>query len=277
MYDVVIAYRIYPQISKQPLVFADDKYRLSELCLASLQRSLGTLNVKMYALLDNCPPEYEALFRKYFSHVELEIIHLPGVGNGATFKKQIELLSAQMDTEFVYFAEDDYIYRPKQFVSLIDFMKSTPNADFATPYDHSDYYSLDLHHHPVHVLAHGAYHWQRRSSTCLTFLARVSSLRESASVFETFARRNFDASLWLSLTKYRVWNPFKMLRYLREDTFIFKILAKAWYFNAMQIIFGRRYELWSPMPSIGTHIQFDGIAPVIDWNKEIEEIVATMP
>jgi hypothetical protein len=277
MYDVVIAYRIYPQVSKQPLVFADDKLRLSELCLASLRRALGNLNVKMYAILDNCPPEYEALFHKYFSDREREIIHIQEGGNGVTFAKQIALLSSRTDTEFVYFAEDDYVYRPNQFAALLDFMKSTPNADFATPYDHIDYYSLDLHHHPVHVSAYGAYHWQRRGSTCLTFLARVSSLRESASVFETFARRNFDASLWLSLTKYRVWNPLKMLKYLREDKFIFRVLAKAWYFNARQIILGRRYELWSPVPSIGTHIQFDGLAPVIDWNKEIEEIVATMP
>jgi hypothetical protein len=273
-YDVVIAYRIYPQVSKQPLVFANDKLRLSELCLASLYRSLGALKVKIYAILDNCPAEYEALFHKYFAHRNLEIIHLQGVGNGATFKKQIELLSSQTNTEFVYFAEDDYVYRPNEFAAMIDFMRSVPNADFVTPFDHHDYYTLDLHRHAVRVCSSGAYHWQQRNSTCLTFLARLSSLREAANVFETFAQKNFDASLWLSLTKFHVWNPFTIVKYLRkEDRFMFKILAKAWYFNAMQIITGRRYELWSPMPSIGTHLQYDTIAPVIDWKKEIETII----
>jgi hypothetical protein len=277
MYDVVIAYRIYPQVSKQPLVFADDKLRLSELCLASLQRALGELRVKVYALLDNCPPEYEALFHKYFAEKDVEVLYFrEDGGNGATFNKQIGLLSAQRDAEFVYFAEDDYLYRPNQFAAMLDFMRSTPSADFVTPYDHSDYYSSELHNHAILVRSVGAYHWQKRNSTCLTFLARASSLQESVDVFESFAQRNFDASLWLSLTKYRVWNPFAIIKYLREDRFLLKVLAKAWYFNAVQIVFGRRYELWSPVPSIGTHLQYDGIAPGVDWKGEIEAIVQLM-
>ena len=273
MYDVVIAYRIYPQVSKKPLVFGDDKFRLSELCLASLQNSLGALNVKMYALLDNCPEQYTALFQKYFSHSDLEIIDLPGLGNGATFKKQIELLLSQNKTEYVYFAEDDYLYRPNQFSEMIDFMQSFPKADFVTPYDHNDYYVLDFHDHSVRSRSSGAYHWHIRNSTCLTFLARLSSLRRSAKVFETYVRKNSDASIWLSLTKYRIGNPALLLKYLFKDRDMFKLFIKAWYFNSFQIMFGPRYELWSPVPAIGTHMQYDAISPAIDWNEEINAIL----
>ena len=61
-YDVAVAYRIYPKVSRAPPVFADDKYQLSELCLKSFRDSLGSLKVKMFVLLDNCPPSYEDLF-----------------------------------------------------------------------------------------------------------------------------------------------------------------------------------------------------------------------
>jgi hypothetical protein len=58
---------------------------------------------------------------------------------------------------------------------------------------------------------------------------------------------------------------------------MFTILAKAWYFSATQILFGRRYELWSPIPSIATHLQNDTIAPGIDWMRVVEDVSELMP
>ncbi len=273
-YDLIIAFRVYPKVSKEPLVFADDKYRLTELGLASLQRSLGTLRVKMYALLDKCPDEYETLVRQYFSHTDLHILRLDGIGNGASFVKQIELLRNDDSAEFVYFAEDDYFYLPDQFPAMLDFMRSSADIDFVTPFDHLDYYTLDLHKHPVFVRSLGEHHWQSRNSTCLTFLARRSSLKEAAPIFATFAKRNYDASIWMSLTKYEVWNWRKIWKFWRTDRFLFSVMAKVWYFSAAQVLFGRRYTLWSPMPSIATHLQNDTIAPAIDWQKEIDVCLA---
>jgi hypothetical protein len=57
-FDLAVAYRVYPGISKEPAVHADDKLRLAELCLRSFKEALGTLRVKVWALLDGCPPEY---------------------------------------------------------------------------------------------------------------------------------------------------------------------------------------------------------------------------
>ena len=61
-YDLVVAYRIYPRVSKTPPAFAHNKLALSELCLRSYAEALGDLRAKIYVLLDDCPPEYEALF-----------------------------------------------------------------------------------------------------------------------------------------------------------------------------------------------------------------------
>src|ERR1700731_1686715 len=59
-YDLVVAYRIYPMFSKlgQGLPFGDDKLRLAEVCLRSFRDSLGSLRVKIWAILDGCPQEY---------------------------------------------------------------------------------------------------------------------------------------------------------------------------------------------------------------------------
>ncbi len=140
VYDLAIAYRIFPGVSKTPPIFQNNKYKLAHLCLKSFKESLGSLNAKIYVLLDNCPPEYEDLFQRYFEKEDLEIIRLKGIGNQATFKLQLEILLKQSYSEIVYFAEDDYFYFPKQFEKMIHFLKRNGDVDFVTPYDHLDYY-----------------------------------------------------------------------------------------------------------------------------------------
>ena len=85
-YDLVIAYRICPKMSKNPAGNFPNKFEFSKFCLDSFKRSLGDLNVKIYALLDNCPDEYKKLFIDNFKKENLEIIHT-NLGNKGTFKK----------------------------------------------------------------------------------------------------------------------------------------------------------------------------------------------
>ena len=119
-YDLAVAYRIYPQVAKPALglPFSDDKFQLAEICLSSLKQSLGDLRARVWVLLDGCPSEYVDLFRRYFDAQDLVFIPLAGVGNVATFAKQVEILLAQEDSNIVYFAEDDYFYLPGE--SLFD-------------------------------------------------------------------------------------------------------------------------------------------------------------
>ena len=42
-YDLAVAYRIYPGVSKVPPVFSQDKLKLAEFCLKSFKDSLGDL------------------------------------------------------------------------------------------------------------------------------------------------------------------------------------------------------------------------------------------
>jgi hypothetical protein len=268
-YDLAVAYRIYPGVSKTPVVFRDNKYKLSELCLKSFRASLGDLKVKVWVLLDNCPQEYQELFKRQFEAQDLELILLKKTGNFGTFNMQLDILLSQDVSEAVYFAEDDYYYLPGQFPQMVQFLKAHNDAHFVTPYDHADYYTLDLHNHHNFIRAFGNRHWRTANSTCLTFLTTKSVLRKTEKVFRTYAKNNFDASIWLSLTKYKLFNPITFVKFVFRDILLFKILVKAWLYCWKHILFARRWKLWVPLPSIATAVDSSILAPSYDWQSLI--------
>lgn len=266
-YDLAVAYRIYPKVAQPALglPFSEDKYRMAEMCLRSFRKSLGGLRAKLWVLLDGCPPKYGELFRKYFPDDDLVILALPGVGNHETFLKQIEILSEQRDADLVYFAEDDYFYLPDQFHLMTDFMKAFADVQFISPYDHLDCYTLDLHRKPKWLRVYAGHHWRTAASTCLTFLTSKETLQQTADIFRTYSRRNFDCSMWLSLTKENLLRPVDFCRWLVREPLFAKITIRAWLFGWAQILFGERRKLWVPMPGIATHMDAKALSPTIDW------------
>lgn len=266
-YDLAIAYRICPNVAESALglPLSEDKLRLSEICLRSFKESLRGMRVKLWVLLDGCPNEYADLFTRHFDAQDLVLIPLQGVGNQRTFAKQIEILLGQEDSDFVYFAEDDYFYLPGQFRCMIDFLLAHKDAHFVSPYDHLDCYTLDLHRQPKWLKVHGGRHWRTGASTCLTFLTRRETLRETHGIFRSYKRRSFDCSLWLSLTKSRIFNPFFFSRQLVREPFFCKIILKSWLYSWQQILFGRKWTLWVPIPGIATHLDSHALSPTIDW------------
>ncbi len=266
-YDIAVVYRIYPKMSKPALglPFSDSKERMAEVCLQSFRRSLGDLRAKVWVLLDGCPPSYADMFRRAFAAEDLVLEPLPGIGNHGTFNRQIEILLEQEDAELIYFAEDDYFYLPGQFKLMTDFIRENPDADFVSPYDHMDCYTMELHRRRTWLRVFQDRHWRTAASTCLTFLTTRSTLRKTQRIFHSYARRNFDCSLWLSLTKENVLRPVDSLRWTVRQPFLMKVVAKAWLYGAPQILFGKRHKLWSPVPGIATHLDFHAMSPGIDW------------
>lgn len=264
MVDLAIAYRIYPGVSKTPAVFANDKFRLSTLCLQSFKRSLGPLKVKIWAIIDGCPSDYDDMFRSLFREDELEIVRLNGVGNLATFSTQIEILTKQTEADLVYFAEDDYFYLPDALAKMVDFVRTNPDVEFVTPYDHPDQYSLvgKERHRIRHSVGR---HWRTSSSTCLTFLATKAALVRHQGHISTYCRGNTDYSMWLALTqKFSIFNP--RVHSLSRDAF--KLCLRTWYWGYRQLLFDRTHQLWGPLPSLATHMEGAGLAPLIDWQAE---------
>jgi hypothetical protein len=268
MFDLAIAYRIYPGITKTPAFHAEDKFRLAESCLRSFSRACGALRVKVWALLDGCPPEYETLFRETLQGVDLEILNLNKIGNLATFSLQIDLLTRQTDAEYVYFAEDDYFYFPGALEKMVAFMRDNPDADFVTPYDHPDSYITYAKHERHLLKLYGDRYWRTAGSTCLTFLTSHKTLLATSRIFRTFARDNRDCSIWMVLAqKFGLAN----LRVHFHDRFRMESWVYAWWWGLRQILFSRKYRLWGPMPTLATHMDSTGLAPLIDWQSVFHE------
>src|SRR5258708_14748547 len=185
-YDFAVAYRIYPKVSKVPPVFSDDKLKLSELCLKSFIQSYQPLRPKFFAILDNCPEEYVSLFAENIPAEDLEFIRLAKLGNAGTFGLQMKILSEQPHSDYIYFAEDDYFYLPGAFPHMLKFAASGDDVHFVTPYDHHDYYSMELHNSPHEVRFCSDRHWQTVGSTCMTFLTKKAVLAKAFEGLNTY-------------------------------------------------------------------------------------------
>ena len=266
-YDIAVAYRIYPKISKTSVIFKDDKFKLSEFCLRSFKVSLGSLKVKMYIILDGCPEEYEVLFKKYFDDQDIVFIKVDGIGNQNTFALQVQILLEQNDAGIVFFAEDDYYYQPNQIPEIVEFIRSNNEAHFVTPYDHLNIYTLDLHSNLHKITFSGTKHWRTVESTCLTFFTTKQILLKTKNVFLTYTRGNTDVSVWMSLTKYNVRNPVKIFKYLITSRFFAFCVFNAWHYCGTQILFKRKWNLWGPLPSIATHMEESFLAPTMEKEK----------
>ena len=264
MHDLAIAYRIYPGISKIPAFFSDNKYKLSRMCLRSFKSALGSLNVKVWALLDGCPPEYESLFREILAECDLEILSSNKIGNLRTFERQIDLLTKQTNAPYVYFAEDDYFYLPGALEKMIAFMRNNPDADFVTPYDHPDSYYTSSRHERHLVRPFGGSYWRTASSTCLTFLTSHEKLERTQRIFRTYSRGNMDCPIWLSLTqKMELCSPLVHF----HGVFRMKTWLKTFRWGLGEILFGKRHRLWVPIPALATHIESSCLSPNIDWQR----------
>jgi hypothetical protein len=272
-YDLAVAYRIYPRVSKIPAIFPEDKFQLARVCLRSLRESLGNLRVKMFVLLDGCPKHFDELFTECFESPDLELIHLAGVGNRQTFSRQIDILLQQQCAEAVYFAEDDYFYLPDQFQHMLRFLQAVPGADFVSPYDHPDYYVLPLHGAPQDTRQFDGQSWRTAASTCLTFLTTKKMLAQNRRLFRTYTYGNPDVSLWLSLTKQAVFDPEIVRKCLAQRAALGGFVAISWLYGWPQILSGPKRKIWVPNPSIATHTEKRFLAPGIDWQPLFENAI----
>lgn len=267
-HDLAVCYRIYPGLSGKPAFDLKDKLTMVQLNLRSFKAALGTLRVKMWVLLDVCPPAYRELVTELFGGPDLEIIELKTrTGNEGTFLRQLDILCTQTAADLVYFAEDDYLYLPEALQIAVNFMQRHPEADFLTLFYHLDYQRKYVHQFRGQEHLESGRTWRTVASTCLTFMAWREGLVTSRSTFMTYARRNSDLGLWLALTKNRVINPLHAVLSLQNGLYFSASHALAWWHAWRQILFGRRRTLWVPTPSLATHLESTGIAPDVDWIK----------
>lgn len=214
----------------------------------------------MLAILDGCPDPYAKLVQELFPGPSTTIMRLDGEGNFATFGIQAKWLLEQDDAEVVFFAEDDYYYRPKTFAPMLDFLASGDDIHFVTPYEHPDYERHRIHRYKKQSRDHQGQNWQRVSTTCLTFLTTRSTLRRAWPHMSSYCEGASDSTVWSALTRFpphpsRAGLFLKTLRHLPR-----------------QVLMGPSYGLWCPTPGFATHLESKHIAP--DFEAEIQEAVA---
>jgi hypothetical protein len=272
-FEIAVAWRIYPGVSKSPIIHPANKLKLVQTSLLSFIQSAGRLKISYYFILDGCPPEYSLLIRKLFGSEKFSIIETSSIGNLKTFEKQVEILTTQTDADVVYFAEDDYLYRPGLFHKLYEVILNK-EADFASCYAAKDIFTHPIHAHKRNVMFARNYFWIEANSTCLTFITLKSTLEKTKKLFLTYSKGNNDCALWLVLTKKHILNPFAWLRFLgnKECMGILKVAVKRSFIYFFTV---RKYSLWIPLPAIGTHLEMGLESPGIDWVKLAGEIENT--
>lgn len=263
-YDLAIAYRVYPKVSRaKPPVHAEDKLALATLCLRSFKAGLGKLRVKVHALLDSCPDEYEVLFRSLFSPDEL-VIHRfhPALGNYGSFARQIDLLLAQEDSEIIYLAEDDYLYLPDSLPDAVAHLRRHGTRDFVTPH---------LSSRPEDAsIGKQERHWSQQISTMLTFMTTKTTLARFQGVFRRYDPVCNDFCVWLAATKSGAMNPVYLLHWKRHHPECFTSAKRAWKHLWKQLLVGPRARLWEPYPTLGTHMVGGLLSAGMDWPAEIQ-------
>ncbi|MGA2279489.1 MAG: hypothetical protein ABSG80_04215 [Verrucomicrobiota bacterium] len=282
-YDIAIACRVcsIPSNSKPP-IFAEDKLKLVEFCLKSLKASLGNLRAKMWVVLTG-PPEYEQMFEKVWPKEDLVVVNVGRIGNPRSLRKQIDILTTQTDAELVFLAEDDYFYLPDKFQSAVEFLRSSPDTSFISPYDHPDNYVIPFQQSlpPAAARKCGGLSWYARATTTHTFLTRKTTLQKCQKLFRASFFGGYkiwgsqtDTMHWLALTKTKIFNLPLFLKSLVKYHYWAACMVLAWIFRWRQILFGERYTLWIPSPSIATHMTAGLEAPGVDWQKEFGQCLS---
>lgn len=266
-YDLVVAYRVYPGTAKVPPIYPSNKFELTKVCFKSFVSSISDLKVKIYVILDGCPQEYESIFLENYNNNDLSIIKLDKAGNKATFKKQIEILSKQEDSDIVYFAEDDYFYI-KNIKNIVDFIKSK-KGDFATPYEHPSSYTDDNVISNKVVVFDG----QRYVSVqhaCLTFMTTKSNLLKNKRFLLIFSNWfGSDFVVWGCITLgFNYFRYIKLFRNFKNFNITnFKVFGSLFVFSWYNFILNRKKSLFMPIDTFATHMENNFLSPNIDWNK----------
>lgn len=267
---LAICYRIYPGVSKVPAIHSDNKLKMSELAIRSFVRALDGLEPKIWVILDNCGEEYNQMFRKYLAPFQHELINLEKAGNAATFGLQMDILSNQEFSEFVYFAEDDYFFLDNAFIKTLEVLKQG-KADFATPYNHPDLYNFSIHNYKYEIEEIDGLKWRNAASTTMSFMTTRKNLKKYYRILNTYTKLNYDASMWFAMTKIAIRNPLKILKNSLANYSYFNIYLKLIYFSPFSF-FGKSAVLLNPMSSLATHLDNKGLPPEVDWYKEFEKL-----
>lgn len=107
--------------------------------------------------------------------------------------------------------------------------KALQKFDFIGPCDHLNYYKKPMVNRSQVIEFYAKQHWRNSESSCLTFGTKAKLIQDNISVFKRCG--TFDHPIWIEMAR-------------------------------------RGYKLFTPIPSLSTHMVKNALAPGIDWQKE---------
>jgi hypothetical protein len=166
------------------------------------------------------------------------------IGSGAgTFNLALDLALKEADDQIIYFVENDYIHRNGSREAIDDIFNSDLLFDYCTLYDHPDKYLNPYEggnpfclgkSEQTRVFLTNTSHWKYTNSTTMTFMARVSTLKQDEAILRK----------WTSETHPHDFNMF--------------------------IELGQKgRKIISPIPGFATHGETQWLSPLINWKEQL--------
>lgn len=207
-----------------------------ENCLNNFLEMFGPY-ARIIIMADNVKDETVEWINEMVSE-DVEIVRTKSDGNG--YAANIAMgIGTEVDTEYVYFIEDDYLHVHGSYEVL---MEGLEISDYVSLYDHPDKYLpgswggnpfIDEDGGELtKVFLTDSTHWKLTNSTTMTFATSVKILHE-------------DRKLWKQYTNHKHPQDFQCFLALRE----------------------RGRSLITPLPSFSTHCDVDWVSPLRHWEN----------
>lgn len=158
----------------------------------------------------------------------MEIIDVPvAMGQARSYDYQVQLALDKGNDDEWVWFQEDDYLWDRK--GLDSLVVALHEFDFVSPYDHPEAYEkTDLHNRPIELKVVGDRHWRTNTFNTMSWGTRYKTFRENLDVFQ-------DAGYW--------------------DEPTFRALSE------------RNLTLWSPMPSIATHVHKGNIAHLFNWKS----------
>jgi len=175
-------------------------------------------------------------------HIDPAKIFRTNLSNAGSFLYSVEFAIQNFKgEEKVYFAEDDYIYRPNA-PTIIE--EGLDVGDYSSGYDHPDKYINHNEGGPNPFIHNGGEttivkisnksHWKITNSFCMTFATKVSTIKDDIEIFKHYCSTHhpYDFEIFIDLKKYK------------DRTLV------------------------SCIPAVSTHGETQWLSPFINWENE---------
>jgi len=230
----------------------ESKSKVMLKCVKSLLASVSTLRNICYNVVwidDHSKESSLSEIKSYFYdyNITYELVNLEKFGNNASMVKQLEI-AKQSTSDLVYLVEDDYLHCksavPEMVDSYIEFKNNLDSEVAIHPFDDPDNYKPNFIELTRIVLGQNR-HWRLNCYSTFTFMCNPDIIRENWDSFYKMA--------------YLYMTPFGNAYNIHEGTTINKIWRENVY-------------LFTPIPSVALHMQFDEQKDkYINWKKWWEE------